>query len=214
MALDLDHTQLLDKMAQLPRSRRILVIAFSYVLVLGFFYLFFYSERTTQLVDEQDRHVLLKGQIKKAAENRKLKKESESEVERLEVKLVDALLSLPEGREIDELLRKISLHAKQSNLEMRQFKPLTEKTEKFYAEIPFAMELLGTYHQVANFFDRLSQMDRIVSVNNLQISEPDNRGGQVYLTINAEAATYRFLSDDERKKNKGQNKKGKRGGRR
>ena len=73
------------------------------------------------------------------------------------------------------------------------------------------MELVGSFHEVAMFFDRLSNLGRIVSVNNVKISEPEDRGGKVYLTVSAEAATYRFLTDEERTATQGNRGKGKRG---
>jgi type IV pilus assembly protein PilO len=74
------------------------------------------------------------------------------------------------------------------------------------------MELVGSYHEVAMFFDRLSKLGRIVSVHNVSVSEPDVRGGKVYLTVSAEAVTYRFLTAEERVAAKGPRGKGKRKG--
>ena len=211
MAFGIDPTQQLDRLSQLPRSRRITVIGFGYVVVLGFFWMFFYSPRTTALEDEEFRYEELDSKLTRQRVRARNKDRSEAQLQELQDKLVQALLELPEKREIPGLLRNISLAGKKVGLEIRKFQPLPDSTEEYYAEIPFAMELVGSFHEVAMFFDRLSNLGRIVSVKNLQVSEPEDRGGKVYLTVNAEAVTYRFLTDEERQAAAGPRGKGKRG---
>lgn len=207
----IDLSQQLDRLAQLPRSRRITVIGFGYIVVLGFFWMFFYSPRTTALEEEEIRYEELDGKLTRQRVRARNKDRSEAQLQELQDQLVQALLELPEKREIPGLLRNISLAGKKVGLEMRKFAPLPDSMEEYYAEIPFAMELVGSFHEVAMFFDRLSNLGRIVSVKNLQVSEPEDRGGKVYLTVNAEAVTYRFLTDEERQAAAGPRGKGKRG---
>jgi type IV pilus assembly protein PilO len=214
MAFDVDPGQLMERMAQLPRSRRIGVIGLSYFVVLGFFWFFLYSPRTEALASEEIRYEELDSKLTRQRIRARNKDSSEAELQALQDQLVQALLELPEDREIPELLRKIALAGKKVGLEIRKFQPLPDKTKEYYAEVPFAMELAGSFHEVAMFFDRLSKLGRIVSVHNLSVSEPEDRGGKVYLSVSAEAVTYRFLTDDERAAASGPRgkSKGKRGG--
>ena len=80
---------------------------------------------------------------------------------------------------------------------MRKFQPLPEKVDEYYAEVPVALEVVGTFHEVAMFFDRLSKLGRIVSVHGVNIKEPEERGGRVELNVTGSAVTYRFLSQEE-----------------
>ena len=207
----IDLSQQLERLAQLPRSRRIAVIGLGYLVVLGFFWMFFYSPRTEALVSEEDRYEELDTKLMRQRVRARNKDRSEAQLQALQDQLVQALLELPEKREIPGLLRNISLAGKKVGLAINKFQPLPDSQEEYYAEIPFAMELVGSFHEVAMFFDRLSNLGRIVSVNNVKISEPEDRGGKVYLTVSAEAATYRFLTDEERTATQGNRGKGKRG---
>ena len=82
-------------------------------------------------------------------------------------------------------------------LEVRRFQPLPEKAREYVAEVPVSLEVQGSYHEVALFFDRLSKMNRIVYVQDIEMNQPQVRGGKVYLTVTGKAVTFRFLSDEE-----------------
>ena len=73
-----------------------------------------------------------------------------------------------------------------------------------------ALEVAGSYHEVAMFFDRLSKLGRIVYVKNVNIRNPEERGGKVYLEVAGTSVTFRFLSEDELNKG-GENRRSKRG---
>jgi type IV pilus assembly protein PilO len=116
-------------------------------------------------------------------------------------------------REIPGLLKGISTTGKKVGLEVRQFRPLVEITREYVAEVPVELEVGGSFHEVAMFFDRLSDMNRIVYVKDIQMGAPEERGGKVYLTVTGKAVTFRFLTKEEQEAAKN-DKKGKRRGRR
>ena len=102
--------------------------------------------------------------------------------------------------EIPELLKRISSDGKKVGLEIRKFQPLPEIVQEYYAEVPVALEIYGDYHEVAMFFDRLSKLSRIVYVQNIEISDPEEIGGRVNLLVTGKAVTFRFLSEEEMEK--------------
>ncbi len=60
------------------------------------------------------------------------------------------------------------------------------------------IEVVGTYHEVALFFDRVGKLPRIVNIRNIIMSTPEERSGRIILETAGEAVTYRFL--EEKKK--------------
>jgi type IV pilus assembly protein PilO len=139
------------------------------------------------------------------------------ELQQLMADLKLALKELPEDREIPGLLKGISSLGKKVGLEVGRFQPLPEKMREYVAEVPVSLEVQGSYHEVAMFFDRLSKMNRIVYVSNIEMGDPEERGGKVYLTVTGNAVTFRFLTDEEIQANqqaqeRGKGKRGKRGG--
>ena len=97
-------------------------------------------------------------------------------------------------------------------LEIRRFTPLPEERREYVAEVPVELEVEGSFHEVAMFFDRLAKMNRIVYVQDIEMGSAVERGGKVSLTVSGKAVTFRFLTDEEIKKGrKGKGKNDKKG---
>jgi type IV pilus assembly protein PilO len=41
--------------------------------------------------------------------------------------------------------------------------------KEFYSEVPFSIDIDGPYYSVLNFFQRVSELERIVNVSNMQM---------------------------------------------
>jgi type IV pilus assembly protein PilO len=128
--------------------------------------------------------------------------------------LKEALKQLPNDREIPGLLSEIDEQGRKAGLEVRKFQPLPEVMHEYYAEVPVSIVMDGSYHEVGSFFDAVRQMDRIVSVADINLSNPQDNGGETRLTVSGKAVTYRFLTDAEieAKKKSAAGKKGKKKG--
>jgi type IV pilus assembly protein PilO len=121
----------------------------------------------------------------------------ERAVERLNEELAKAVKELPNEREIPELLRRISSIGKKIGLEFALFQPMPEARKDFYADVPVKLEVEGSYHEVATFFDRIGKLNRIVNIRNIKLDNPTERSGKIVLTISGTAVTYRFLKQAE-----------------
>ena len=63
--------------------------------------------------------------------------------------------------------------AAQSNLTIKGFKPAPTVTKQLHAEWPITLELEGTYHNLAIFFDRVGKFTRIVNISGLDVKGKD-----------------------------------------
>lgn len=202
-------SDLLDKLSALPRSQRVALFVLIYAVIAAVFWFMIYSpaaETSLTLESENAELVAKKAEVKARAENRE---EFERELAQLTTDLKQALRELPNDREIPELLKRISAIGKKAGLEIRSFQPLPEIKREYYAEVPVAIEVYGSYHEVAMFFDRLSKLGRIVYVQDIKFSGPDDRGGKVYLEVTGKAVTFRFLTDSEVTTSEGAGRRGK-----
>jgi type IV pilus assembly protein PilO len=162
----------------------------------GFFFLMYFPAMS-ELSSLKNNRESLKNQ-KAQVEARVANKESfDKELDRLTKELVLALNELPPAREIPGLLKGISQMAKKVGLEVRRFTPLPEERREYVAEVPVELEVEGSYHEVAMFFDRLSKMNRVVYVQDIEMGRAVERGGKVSLTVAGKAVTFRFLDKDE-----------------
>jgi len=73
------------------------------------------------------------------------------------------------------------------------FRPAAAETRsEFYAELPITIKLAGNYHDIGAFASDISQLSRIVTLNDIALST--SKGG---LTLDAVAKTFRYLDDSE-----------------
>jgi type IV pilus assembly protein PilO len=116
-----------------------------------------------------------------------------SQVTELEGRLENLKAVLPEEKDAADLLRRMQTVATQSNLEIKSFKPAPTVTKQLHAEWPITLELDGTYHNLAIFFDRVSKFTRIVNINGLDVKGKDKPDANSTITATCVATTFVLL---------------------
>lgn len=133
---------------------------------------------------------------KKQALNLDLYREQVKEIEQAFGALVR---QLPNKSEMDALLTDINQAGLGRGLEFELFKPAPQETLRdFYAEMPITVRITGSYHDLARFASDVAQLPRIVTLNNLAISQTKDG----ILALDAIAMTYRYLDEEEIAKTK------------
>ena len=95
-------------------------------------------------------------------------------------------------RKFPALLTKISDLGNNVGLEFKLFKPQAEVDKEFYRQLPIDIKVRGPYHNVANFFQSISALDRIVNIGDFTMGNPQLVSGLVTLETTCVATTYRF----------------------
>lgn len=206
----MNFSSVLERLSRVARTQRIAIYFAAIVMLVVVLLAVFYVPKSNQLDELEAQRADYKAKLAKVevrVANRNLAKER---LRQLQADLTQALKELPNNREIPGLLKGISTTGKKVGLEVRKFQPLPEVMREYVAEVPVALEVSGSFHEVAMFFDRLSDMNRIVFVKDIQMGAPEERGGKVYLTVTGNAVTFRFLTEEEKAK-QDDGKKGKRG---
>lgn len=117
----------------------------------------------------------------------------EEEITELEAKLSRALRQLPNEKQLEVLLTDISNLGKTSGVEIKSFKRNDEVVHDFYAEVPIAVILEGTYHDIARFFELMSKLPRIVNMGSIQMSVAREDIEETVLKVQGTATTFRFV---------------------
>ena len=105
------------------------------------------------------------------------------------------LRQLPSKSEMDALLSDINQAGLGRGLQFELFKPSVERQQDFYAELPVDLRVTGNYHDIGAFTSDVSQLSRIVTLNDIAIINKDPKDG--VLTMEAVAKTFRYLDDEE-----------------
>ena len=100
---------------------------------------------------------------------------------------------LPEEKDAADLLNRMQTVAAQSNLTIKSFKPGATVTKQLHAEWPITLELDGTYHNLAIFFDRVGKFTRIVNISGLNVKGKDKPEPESTITASCVATTFVLL---------------------
>ncbi len=104
---------------------------------------------------------------------------------------------LPGKAEIDSLLSDISSAGVGRGLQFELFRPGQVLVKDYYAELPIAVKVSGRYHDIGAFAADVSNLSRIVTLNNLVVVAPATRDPNGTLSMEATARTYRYLDASE-----------------
>jgi type IV pilus assembly protein PilO len=135
----------------------------------------------------------LRGDIAKGLATEKQLPQFRAEVSDLEGRLGTLAATLPEEKDAADLLRRMQTVATQSNLTIKSFKPSPTVTKTLHAEWPIALQLEGTYHNLALFFDRIGKFTRIVNITGLDIQARPTPEPNATITASCVATTFVLL---------------------
>ena len=113
-----------------------------------------------------------------------------AQVADLEGRLSNLRAILPEEKDAQFLLRQLQTVAAQSNVTIKSFKPAPTVLKAMHAEWPIALELDGTYHNLATFFDRVGRFTRIVNISAVDIKGKDKPAPNSTITASCVATTF------------------------
>jgi type IV pilus assembly protein PilO len=182
---------------QWPLLPKLAAYAVATVVALGVGYFLLLADEQTLLEGEIAKEPALqesfRGKAAQAAnlpELRKQKSQVEEYVTQLEKQL-------PGKAEMDALLSDINQAGLGRGLQFELFRPSGETVRDYYAEQPIALKVAGRYHDFGAFAADVSNLSRIVTLHNLQVSQVSTKDATGLLQMEATARTYRYLDPAE-----------------
>ena len=182
--------EFMERLEGIPSLYRWLAIPVFVLLLAVLDWYFLYQPYSEEMAALQERITTKRQTVEK---NQKIAAQLETfktQVSELEARLHALLRELPESREIPGMIRQISDLGVRTGLQISLIKPMLELRKEFYAEIPIQVRVKGQYHAVGRFFDDLAHLERVISVDGIQI-EATSQETQCLAT------TFRFLDEAE-----------------
>jgi type IV pilus assembly protein PilO len=152
-----------------------LVLAIAGLLSAALYFTYFKSQRDANESAQKSLDAKLQ-------ENRELEpyKSKLAEIDRqlasLEQQMEIEKRIVPEEKEIDGFMKMLDAEAAKSGIELRRYTAQPTASKEFYTEVPFEIELDGSYYSMMNFFDRVAKLERIVNVSNLLVANTKKGG--------------------------------------
>jgi type IV pilus assembly protein PilO len=160
----------------MPVRNKLLLIIVAAVGISAAMYFFYYKP----IIDENEKTAKQVASLN--AENDSLRP-YESKLKDLDVQIGNLTQQLeqmkqivPDEKEADNFIRMVSATANASGIEVRSYETKPTNQKDFFVEAPFDITLDGPYYSVLAFFDKLSKLERIINVSNLQMANLTKTG--------------------------------------
>ena len=101
---------------------------------------------------------------------------------------------LPSKAEMDALLTDINQSGLGRGLQFELFRPGSVSVKEYYAELPIAVRVTGSYHDLGAFASDIAQLSRIVTLNDMSITQS---APGAPLAMDTTAKTFRYLDGEE-----------------
>lgn len=176
-----------------PALPRYLLCAGVTGLVVGALWFVWLQSSDEELTAEKNKEVQLRadyqGKLAQAINLEALKKQREQVLQYV----TQLEKQLPSKAEMDKLLSDINQAGLGRSLQFELFRPGAVNVKNYYAELPIAVRVSGRYHDIGAFAADISNLSRIVTLNNMSLT-PVKDGS---LIMDATAKTFRYLDESE-----------------
>jgi type IV pilus assembly protein PilO len=201
----MDRQAYIQKLESLSPKQKIAILLATILLVGGAYWYFSFNPKYKRVQAlEKDISSLnqdiarLQNQLKKLPKLRAKLKEHKKE-------LIYAKTLLPESsKDVENLLSQIEKLGNNVGVEFLLFAPGQERVHDFYASRSVKLRLNGPFHNLMTFFSEMSRLNRLVTLEDLQLKPNKKRDGSLLLLADSHISIYRTLSEKELTgKNKG-----------
>ncbi len=100
---------------------------------------------------------------------------------------------LPPDAEEDAFLSSVQSASNAAGIDLKAYSPQDEVAQSFYAKVPMKLEMSGKFHQIAKFAYELGKVDRIINVENIELSDPAVSGDEIVLKARCLATAFHAL---------------------
>jgi type IV pilus assembly protein PilO len=163
------------------------------VLLAGIYYFLFHSEVTDSLEQAKVQNGALLKQLTDARLAEQAYQKDLAELAEREQRQRELNKILPATTEYPAFLSAVQSAANLSGVSLAAWTPRQEVPGQFYARVPMKVELSGRFHQIARFFYNVGQLDRIINMEDISITDPRVTGDDIVLQANALATAFHIV---------------------
>jgi type IV pilus assembly protein PilO len=156
------------------------------------FYFAYYTDGQSRIESISTQIVNLEKDIRALEKKKSQVKELEAEVAANKATLEKLKEILPERKEVSEILKKVQSIITSARLDIQKWSTLPEQAKEIYVEVPFGITVDGNYHNLGMFFDQLSKLKKIFTVNNVTLKPLSKMTRDFTVKATFNAVTYTF----------------------
>jgi type IV pilus assembly protein PilO len=183
---------LLESLQKTSTKQKLAVVGLLIIVISVVYYFLFWDDFGKQEGSLNSKSSQMEQEVTQYEARRRDYLRFKNEVARLLEEQKELLRILPKKAELPTFLDSIYNQAEPLGLEIKLFARQPEKPQELYIRIPVQMEMTGTYHQIARFFNKVAQLPRIVNIEDVSLTSPSPSDSGVRLTARFTAVTFRF----------------------
>ena len=191
-----------SSLARLPFLAKLGIGTGLLVLVGVSYFVVFYGDLASSIKAAQGRERQLRSDLAEARKNEFAYQKDLAELTDRQQRQRELQKILPATTEYPSFLSSLQSVANVSGVTLSAWTPQEEIPEQFYARVPMKLELTGRFHQVAKFFYGVGQLDRIINMENISVTDPKQEGDEVDMKVEVLATAFRALAEGQGKVDK------------
>jgi len=161
-------------------------------IILGLFYFLYFKSHNEEINRVKEERLRTEAEIVKLRAKKREMDKIEKEIESMKQTLAQLETIIPQKEEISDILRRIQQLAWDSRLNIEKFIPKADVDKEFYYEKPISIEITGNYHNLAIFYDRLSNFSRLYNIEDFKIKSLRTQTDTSTISAVSTATTYIF----------------------
>jgi type IV pilus assembly protein PilO len=199
-------------LSRLALPAKLGIAAGALVAVAGGYYFLFHTGLDDSLVAAQSAGVALNADLSKARAAEQAYQKDLAELADREQRQKELNQILPATTEYPAFLSAVQSAANVSGVSLSAWTPREKVPDKYYAKVPMKVELTGKFMQIARFFYNVGQLDRIINMENISMTEPKLVDDEVVLKTEALATAFHVVEEGSAPADPNSRKRPQRGG--
>lgn len=188
----------LQEAGEWPLAGKLVLAVLVMAAVMGAGYYFFIDDQLIALDGEAKKEQELRQEFAQKQRVAANLEAFRAQLAQMEADLAVMLRQLPTKTEMPDLLDDVSNTGKKSGLEFALFKPEGEQIKELYIAKPITIRATAHYHQFGAFVSGVAALPRIVTLENVTLTDAGVKGksgDQKLVNIQATLQTYRYADD-------------------
>lgn len=156
-------------------------------------YLVYFKPKQAALGSVRNERIQVEDQVAKLQVKKRQIDKLQAELTELGKAIAELEPLIPAKKEEGEILRNVQQLAFDTQLDVIRFSPDREIPKDYYNEKPIAVEIVGSYHNLGLFFDRMVRFPRIFNIDDFTIRALPGQTAESTISALFTAKTYFFL---------------------
>jgi type IV pilus assembly protein PilO len=169
-------------------------------------YLAYFKPKQAEIKTLRSERILAEDEVAKLRIKKRQLDKIQAELNALGLSIAELEPLIPRKKEESEILRNVQQMAFDTQLDVIRFSPGQDIPKDYYNEKPIAVEVVGSYHNLGLFFDRIMRFPRIFNIDDFSIRALPSQTAETTISALFTAKTYFFLDISQIKRPERTNK--------